>query len=60
MFFKLGVLKNFAKACNFIKNRLRDRCFPMKFEHFLRTPVVAASENNEQQQLSKGFASICY
>ena len=32
----------------------------MKFEHFLRTPVVAASENNEQQQLSKGFASICY
>ena len=26
------------KACNFIKNRLKHRCFPMKFANFLRTP----------------------
>ena len=53
------------KACNFIKNRLQQRCFPMKFANFLRTPfnrtnLVAASENNEQQQLSKGFTNNCY
>ena len=30
-------------------------------EHlFYRTPLVAASENNEQQQLSEGFANSCY
>ena len=29
----------------------------MKFANFLRTPPVAASENNEQQQLSDGFAN---
>ena len=30
-------------------------------EHiFYRTPPVAASENNEQQQLSEGFANSCY
>ena len=27
---------------------------------FYRTPPVAASENNEQQQLSEGFANIYY
>ena len=27
---------------------------------FYRTPLVAASENNEQQQLSVGFASSSY
>ena len=37
----------------------------MNFAIFLRTPCLqntsgAASENNEQQQLSEGFASICY
>ena len=26
------------KACNFIKNRLQHRCFPIKFTNFLRTP----------------------
>ena len=26
------------KVCNFIKNRLQHRCFPMKFANFLRTP----------------------
>ena len=39
MFFKIGVLKNFAiftrKVCNFIKNRLQHRCFPVA--KFLRT-----------------------
>ena len=53
MFFKKGVLKNFAnftrkhlcwslfnkvdsfQACNFIKNRLQYRCFPVKFKNFL-------------------------
>ena len=27
---------------------------------FYRTPLAAASENNEQQQLSEGFANSCY
>ena len=45
MFFKRDVLKNFANftgkhqcwclVCNFITNR----CFPVKFANFLRTPV---------------------
>ena len=26
------------KACNFIKKRVQHRCFPFKFEKFLRTP----------------------
>ena len=29
---------NHPKACNFAKKRLRHRCFPVKFEKFLRTP----------------------
>ena len=52
--FKNSVLKNFVnftrkhlrwnlflmklKACNFIKKRLRRRCFPVKYAKFLRTP----------------------
>ena len=37
----------------------------MKFANFLRTsfyrtPPVATSENNEQQQLCEDFANICY
>ena len=32
--------------------------FQNTFSH--RTPQVAASENNEQQQLSEGFVDICY
>ena len=38
MFFKIGVLSNFAwglKAWNFIKKRLQQRTFPFKFEKFL-------------------------
>ena len=42
MFFKIGVLKNFAnftdlQACNFIKMRHRHRCFPVNITKFLRT-----------------------
>ena len=65
MFFKIVVLKNFTDflgkhlcwsffLINFIKNRLQHRCFPMKFTK------LAASENNEQQQLSEGFFNSCY
>ena len=28
------------KACNFIKERLQDRCFPMNIANFLRTPIL--------------------
>ena len=50
MFFKIGVLKNFAnftgkhpcqdlpQACNFIKERLQYRCFSEIYAKFLRTP----------------------
>ena len=39
MFFKIGILKNFANfPCNFIKKRLQRRYFPVKFGQFLRTP----------------------
>ena len=48
MFFKIGALKNFAtstgkhglKACNFIKKRLRHRCFPMNIAKFFRTAFL--------------------
>ena len=56
MFFKTSVLKNFAnftgkhlgwslfllklQACNFIKNRLQHRGFPVKFAKFLTTAFV--------------------
>ena len=53
IFFKIGVLKNFApvlesiidkvaglKACNFIKKRLQYRCLPVKFAKFYRTPFL--------------------
>ena len=50
MFFKIGVLKNFAiftgkhlcwsllQACNFIKKRLQHRCFPVHIAKFSGTP----------------------
>ena len=44
---KKGVLKNFAnvfanglQACNFIKKRLQQRYFTMKFVKFLRAPIL--------------------
>ena len=47
MFFKIVVLKNFAnftgkhlsRNCNFIKERLQHRCFPVNFAKFLRAPL---------------------
>ena len=58
MFFKIGVLKNFAKftrkhlckdvarlkACNFVKKRLQHRHFLVKFAKFSKTPLLTASE----------------
>ena len=35
-------------------------CELFKNTFFYRTFPVDASENNEQQQLSEGFANICY
>ena len=35
-------------------------CELFKNNPFYRTFLVASSENNEQQQLSEGFANICY
>ena len=32
------------KACNFVKKRLQNRCFPVKHAKFLRTPQEAAYE----------------
>ena len=40
MFFKIVVFKKlaiFTKACNFIKMRLQDRCFPVNIAKFLRS-----------------------
>ena len=51
IFFKIGVLKNFAnltgkhlcwsEVCNFTKKRLQHGCFPVKFPKFLRTSSFA-------------------
>ena len=37
-----------------------DICELFKDTFFYRTPPVATSESNEQQQLSEGFANSCY
>ena len=43
MFFRIGILKNFAifskKACNFIKTRLQCRCFPVNITKLLKTVI---------------------
>ena len=38
----LEIWPNFQtfKACNFMKKRLQDRCFPVKTAKFLRTPFL--------------------
>ena len=37
---KTPVLESlFNEACNFIKKRLQQRCFPVKFAEFLRTTI---------------------
>ena len=72
MFFKIGVLKNFAiftgkhlcwKACHFIKKRLQHKCFTVnitKFKNnfFYRTPLVAASERTLLRMYSKNFPNL--
>ena len=37
-----------------------ESCRLFKYTSFYRTRPVAASEKNEQQQLSEGFADSCY
>ena len=37
---KISSILTSLKACNFIIKRLQHRCFPVKFEKFLRTPFV--------------------
>ena len=34
------------KVCNFIKNWLQHRCFPVKFMKFLRTPILKNTVND--------------
>ena len=81
MFFKIGVLGNIVnftgkhlysshfliKACNFIKKRLRDRCFPVNFAKFLRTPfftehlqwlLLNNAVNNLSNTTSSNFTSL--
>ena len=58
VFCKKGVLKNFAnltkrlQACNFIKKRIQNRCFLVKFAKFLRTPIL---KNMCERLLLKNF-----
>ena len=54
------VLQNRCQACNFIKKRLQHRCFPMKFEKFLRAPLftehlylVVASSSKQCKPMKK-------
>ena len=58
MFFKTGVLKTFAiltgkhlcwilKACNFIKKRLKHRCFSVNTAKFLRTSFFHRTSLNK-------------
>ena len=69
MFFKIGVLKNFANftrkhlCCSlFNKKRLRHRCFPVKCANFLRTPLFTEDlqwllQNNALNNLSNATLS---
>ena len=78
MFFKTGVLENFAhftakylcwslfliKLIQFIKKRLQHRCFPVKFQKFLKatffteTPLVAASVGNDILVIAQSLSAI--
>ena len=65
MFFKIDVIKNFLtckgkhqcwslfsinlQACNFIKKRLQNRCYPVNITKFSSTPPVAMFLNNHRQ-----------
>ena len=40
-------------VCNFIKNRLKRKCFPVKFAKFLRTPFLqntSVAKTNQKKQ----------
>ena len=56
-FMKKAALKNLAiftgklQACNFIKNRLQYRCFPLNIAKFLRTPIRYFKEHLLGEQL---------
>ena len=39
-FHRIGVFKNLAKACSFIKRRFQHRCSPVNFTKFLRTTFL--------------------
>ena len=65
MFFKIDVLKNFLtckgkrqcwslfsinlQACNFIKKRLQNRCYPANITKILSMPPVAMLLNNHHE-----------
>ena len=48
---KKGALKNFAQVWNFIKKRLRHRCFPVKFPNFWKQLFL-------QNTLGGGFCML--
>ena len=56
----LFLIKKGLKACNFIKKRLRHRCFPVKFLKFLRTSILKNIYEqlllSVQQRLNSGTA----
>ena len=60
------VLQNRCQACNFIKERLQHRCFPMKFTKFLRTlflqntsTLVAGSGSKKCKTMKTYTKSLC-
>ena len=60
------VLQNRCQVCNFVKNRLRHRCFPMKFTNSLKTrflqnisPPMAASSNKQCKPMKTYTESLC-
>ena len=59
------VLCNRCQACNFIKERLQHRHFPMKFTKFLRTPflqntsTLAASGSKQCKPMKTYTKSLC-
>ena len=50
----------FLKISQILQEFSYEICEPFKNTFFYRTPPAAAPENNEHQQLSEGFANICY
>ena len=42
----LFLIKLQAYACNFIKRRIQNKCFPVKFAKFLKTPFLQNSSGS--------------